>query len=115
MLPRAGNKIEQMALRSRLGESTGRFAVSRVLQPEIKANLPIRLRAQQCVRAYNHEIRPEVFADSRQALGAQAVQIRERKFHLHARNALRGNRAHVFAGRESVISQSESAVESHAS
>src|SRR5260370_42368321 len=73
MLPRAGNKIEQMALRSRLGESTARFDVSRVLQPEIKANLPVRFRAKHGGSAYNYEIRPELFADSRQPLGAQAV------------------------------------------
>src|ERR1700739_4124469 len=86
-----------MVLRSRLGKSTDRFSVPCVLQPEIKANLPLGFRAKHRVRAYNHEVRPDVLADSRQALTAQAVQVRQRKFHLYARNDLSGNRADVLA------------------
>ena len=95
MLSGAGNKIEQMRLRSRLGKSAGCFPVSRVLQPHIKANLHVGLRAQHRIRTHDNKIGPEILANSHQAVRAKSVHIGQGKLRLHSCDTLRRYRAHL--------------------
>src|SRR5260370_6305464 len=111
MLSRPGNKGEQMILRSGLGKSTSCFPISRVLQPHIKTNLDVGLRAKHRIRTHDNKIGPKILANPDQAVRAKSVHIGQGKFRLHSRDTLRGYRAHLLPAVSSVMSQSENAVD----
>jgi len=76
------------------------FTVPRILQAQIKTHLVARFLAKTRIRAHDHEVRPQILADPRQALFSQAVNIGQRELNSHSRHTLRRDGPQFFTSRK---------------